>query len=106
LIYGTNGSFCSFVAGLNSTPVLIWAFVFVICLQALKVSDKRSVNQRDKKGKVSRMRRMAVSSGGRSAASLAATYSALVGYVKLSGGRVEPSKRSAVGGNLGLRDGS
>jgi len=35
--------------------VLIWAFVFVICLQALKVSYKRSVNQRDKKGKVSRM---------------------------------------------------
>jgi len=89
LIYGTDGSVCSLVAtvaGLNSTPVLIWAFVFVICLQALKVSYKRSVNQRDKKGKVSRMRRMAVSFGGRSAASLAATYSALVGYVKLSGG--------------------
>jgi hypothetical protein len=49
--------------------VLIWAFVFVICLQALKVSDKRFVNQRDKKGKVSSMRRIAVSSGGRSAAS-------------------------------------
>ncbi len=45
-----------------------------------------SVNERDKKGKVSRMRRMAVGFGGRSAASLAATYSALVGYVELSGG--------------------
>ena len=89
MIYGTDGSACSLiaiVAGLNSTPVLIWTFVFVICLQALKVSYKSSVNERDKKGKVSRMRRMAVSFGGRSAASLAATYSALVGYVKLSGG--------------------
>jgi hypothetical protein len=66
--------------------VLIWAFVFVICLQALKVSYKRSVNQRDKEGKVRRMRHIAVSFGGWSAASLAATYSALAGYVKLSGG--------------------
>ncbi len=90
MIYGTDGSVCSWTAitvvGLNSTPVLIWAFVSVICLQALKVSYKRSINQRDKKGKVSRMRRMAVSFGGRSAASLAATYSALAGYVKLGGG--------------------
>ena len=54
--------------------MLIWAFVFVICLQALKVSYKRSVNQRDKKGKVRRMRHMAVSFGGRSAASLAASW--------------------------------
>ena len=30
--------------------MLIWVFVFVICLQALKVSCKRSVNQRGKKG--------------------------------------------------------
>ena len=74
------------VAWLNSTPVLIWTFVFVICLQALKVSYKRSNNQRDKKGKVSRMKCMAVSFGGRSAASLAATYSALAGDLKLSGG--------------------
>jgi hypothetical protein len=36
--------------------------------------------------KVSGMRGMAVSLGGRSAASLAATYSALVGYFELSGG--------------------
>jgi hypothetical protein len=35
---------------------------------------------------VSRMRSVAVSLGGRSAASLAATYSALAGYVGLSGG--------------------
>jgi hypothetical protein len=47
---------------------------------------QKFVNERDKKGKVSRMRRMAVSFGGRSAASLAAMYSALAGYVKLSGG--------------------
>ncbi len=89
MIYGTDGSFCSSVtavAGLNSTPVLIWTFVFIICFQALKVSYKRSVSQRDKKGKVSRMRRMAVSVGGRWAASLAVTYSALAGYLKLSGG--------------------
>jgi hypothetical protein len=66
--------------------VLIWVSMFVICSQALKVSYKRSVNQRDKKGKVSRMRCVAVSFGGRSAASLATTYSALVGYVGLSGG--------------------
>ncbi len=44
------------------------AFVFVICLQALKVSYKRSVNQRDKKGKVSRMRCIAVSLGASSSA--------------------------------------
>jgi len=58
----------------------------VICLQALRVSYKHSIHERDKKGKVSGMRGMAVSLGGRSAASLAATYSALVGYFELSGG--------------------
>jgi len=72
--------------GLNSTPVLIFAFIFVICLQVLKISYKRSDNQRDKKGKVGYMRCIAVNFGGRSAASLAATYSALAGYLKLSGG--------------------
>ena len=66
--------------------MLICVSMFVICMQALKVSYERSVNQRDKKGKVSRMRKVAVSIGGRSAASLAATYSALVGYVGVSGG--------------------
>jgi len=71
---------------LNSTPVLTCVSMFVICLQALNVSYKRSVNRRDKKGKVSRMRSVTVSVGGRSAASLVATYSALVGYVGLSGG--------------------
>ena len=58
----------------------------VICLLVLKVSYKRSDNQRDKKGEVSRMRSMAVGFGGRSAAFLAAMYSAFVGYLKLSGG--------------------
>jgi hypothetical protein len=75
-----------FAAGLNSIPVLILAFVFVICLQVLKVSYKRSNNQRDRKGKVSRMESMAVSFGGRSAVSLAAIYSTLVGALALSGG--------------------
>lgn len=68
--------------GLNSTPVLIWAFVFIICLQALNVSYKHSCDYRDKKGKVSRMKSVAVSFVGRSAASLAATYSVLAGYLK------------------------
>jgi hypothetical protein len=81
--------------------VLIWAFVFVICLQALKVSYKRSVNQRDKKGKMRRMRQIAVSFGGRSAAFLAATYSALPGYVKLGGGRVEPGNEVTWAATLG-----
>ena len=87
--YGTDVSVCSLtasVAGLNSTPALTCTFILVICLQALKVSYKHCVNQRDRKGKVSRMRSMAVSVGSRSAASLAATFSALVGYVELSGG--------------------
>jgi hypothetical protein len=66
--------------------VLIWAFVFIICLQALNVSYKHSGDHRDKKGKVSRMKSVAVSLGGRSAASLAATYSALAEYLRLSGG--------------------
>jgi hypothetical protein len=74
------------VAGLNSTPELICVSIFVICLQALKVSYKRSVNQRGKKGKVSCMRSVTASIGGRSAVSLAATYSGLIGYVGLSGG--------------------
>jgi hypothetical protein len=65
---------------------MIWAFVFVNCLIALKVSFNRSNTLRDKKGKVSRMKTMAVGFGGRSATSLAATYSALAGYVGLSGG--------------------
>jgi len=47
-------------AGLNSTPELTWTFILVICLQALKVSYKHSITQRDTKGKVSRMRSMAV----------------------------------------------
>ena len=91
LIYGTDEGTCPLskdVAGLNSTPVLICVSMLVICLQALKVSYKRSANQRDKKGKVSRMGSVMVSIGGRSAASLAATYSALVGYVGVSGGSV------------------
>jgi hypothetical protein len=89
MIRGTDEGTClvgDSVAGLNSTPVLICVSMFIICMQALKVSYKRSVNQRDKKGKVSCMRKVAVSIGGRSAASLAATYSALVGYVGVSGG--------------------
>jgi hypothetical protein len=73
-------------AGLNSTLVPIFAFAFVICLQVLKVSYKSSDKQRDKKGKVGHMGYMAVNFGGRSAVSLAATYSALVGYLKLSEG--------------------
>jgi hypothetical protein len=72
--------------GLNSIPVLIPTFVLVICLQVLKVSHKRSTDQRDKKGKVSRMKAMTVSFGGRSAGSLASTYSTFVSYLVLSGG--------------------
>jgi hypothetical protein len=72
-------------AGLNSTPELTWTFILVICLQALKVSYKRSITKRDRKGKVSRMRSMAVSVGSRSAAALAVTFSAFVGQVALSG---------------------
>ncbi len=72
-------------AGLNSTPELTWTFILVICLQALKVSYKHSITQRDRKGKVSRMRSMAVSVGSRSAAALAVTFSAFAGQVALSG---------------------
>lgn len=75
------------VAGLNSTPALIGLIMFINCLQALKVSYKRSVHRRDKKGTVSRMRIVAVTFSGRKwAASLAATCSALAGYVGRSGG--------------------
>lgn len=71
------------LAELNSTPVLVGAFILITCLQTLRLSYKWSVAQRDTKGKV---RRMEVSIGGRLAASLAATYSILVGNVKRSGG--------------------
>jgi hypothetical protein len=72
---------------LNSTPALIGASVSIICLLALRVSYKRSIYDRDKKGKVSRMRSMAVAFSGRKvAASLAAMCSAVAGYVGLSGG--------------------
>ena len=74
------------LAGLNSTPVLIGAFIVITCLQALGVSYKRSVTYRDEKGKVSWMRHMGVDIGGRAAAALAGAYSALAGFVKLSGG--------------------
>lgn len=60
--------------------------ILVICLQALKVSYKHSITERDKKGKVSRMGGMSVSLGGRSAAYLDVTYSAYVGCVELGGG--------------------
>lgn len=78
-----------YVAGLNSTPALISAFMFtfVIWLQALKISCKRSVHQRDKKGRVTRMKSVAITFSGRKlAASLAAMCSAVAGYVELSGG--------------------
>jgi hypothetical protein len=71
-------------AGLNSTPELTWAFILVICLQALKISYKHSITQRDMNGKVSRMRSIAVSVGSRSAAALAVTSSAFAGQVELS----------------------
>jgi hypothetical protein len=75
------------VAGLNSTPALIGVSILVICLQALKVSNKRSICQRDKKGRVSRMESMEIGFSGRKlAASLAAMFSALAGCVALSGG--------------------
>jgi hypothetical protein len=75
------------VAGLNSTPALIGVCLFVICLQALKVSYERAIHQRDKKGKVSRMKSVAIRIGDRNlAASLAATCSAVAGCVALSGG--------------------
>jgi hypothetical protein len=66
--------------------VLIGTFIVIVCLEALRVSYRRFVIQRDKKGKVGRMRRMKVGIGGRSAASLAVTYSALAECLKLSGG--------------------
>jgi hypothetical protein len=72
--------------GLNSTPALIIVSMFVICLQALKVSYKRSIHQRDKKGRVSRMKSVAIRFSGRKAASLAATCSAVAGVVALSRG--------------------
>src|SRR6266508_4430117 len=60
--------------------------MFVVWLQALKVSCKRSIHRRDKKGRVTRMRSVAVTFSGRKlAASLAATCSAWAGYVGLSG---------------------
>lgn len=75
------------VVGLNSTPALISVSVFVICLQALRVSYKRSIHERDKKGRVSRMKSVAVAFSDRKlAASLAAMCSAAAGYVELSGG--------------------
>jgi hypothetical protein len=62
--------------GLNSTLALIGVLTFVIYLQALKISYARSITRRDKKGMVSRMRRMAVRFSGRKlAATLAATCS-------------------------------
>jgi hypothetical protein len=60
--------------------------ILVICLQALKVSYKHSITERDKKGKVSRLNGMSVSLGGRSGAYLAATYAAFVGYAEFGGG--------------------
>jgi hypothetical protein len=43
-------------AGLNSTPALIGIAIFIIYLQALKVSSARSTNQRGKKSRVSDMK--------------------------------------------------
>jgi hypothetical protein len=75
-------------AGLNSTPTLISTYVmFVICMLVPTVSYKRSVHERDKKGKVVRMRSIALRFSGRKlAASLVASCSALAGWLGLSGG--------------------
>ena len=90
LIYGTDGSVCSLtavtVAGLNSTPKLSWTFLLVICLQALKVLYKHSHKPARQEGQGEPYGDIAVSLGGRSAASLAATYLTSAGCVELSGG--------------------
>lgn len=74
--------------GLNSTPTLISTCVmFVICMLVLTVSYKRSIHERDKKGRVVRMRSIALRFSGRKlAASLVASCSALAGWLGLSGG--------------------
>jgi hypothetical protein len=76
------------VAGLNSTPALIGTYVmFVICLLVPTVSYKRSIHERDKKGRVRLMRSIAVRFSGRKlAASLVASCSVGAGYLALSGG--------------------
>jgi len=91
LIYGTDGAarlLDSAGAGLNSTPALISAYVmFVICLLVPTVSYKRSVHERDKKGRVVLMRSIAFRFSGRKlAASLVASCSAGADYLALSGG--------------------
>ena len=64
-------------AGLNSTPTLISTYVmFVICMLVPTVSYKRSIHERDKKGRVVRMRSIAFRFSGRKlAASLVASCS-------------------------------
>ena len=91
LIYGTDGavrSFSRYGAGLNSTPTLISTYVmFVICILAPKVSYKRSIKDRDKKGRVVRMRSNALRFSGRKlAASLVAICPTVAGWLGLSGG--------------------
>ena len=74
-------------AGLNSTPGLIGMVMFIICSQLLHVSYNRTNRQRDKKGKVSRMRSMRIKIGGRGwAAPLVSAGAASVGLAELSGG--------------------
>ena len=91
LIYGTDGAarlLWLAGAGLNSTPALISTCVmFVICLLVPTVSYKRSVHERDKKGRVRLMRSIAVRFSGRKlAASLVASCSTGAGFLALSGG--------------------
>ena len=73
-------------AGLNSTPGLIGVIVFIICSQLLHVSYTRTNRQRDKKGKVSRMRTMRIRIRGRGwAAPLVSAGTASVGLAGGSG---------------------
>jgi hypothetical protein len=91
VIYGTDGAarlFARTGAGLNSIPALISTCVmFVICLLVPTVSYKRSIHERDKKGRVVRMRSIAFRFSGRKlAASLVASCSTGAGCLALSGG--------------------
>jgi len=91
LIYGTDGpaviaKLCCCWVELDPALISTYAMV-VICLLVPEVSYKRSIHERDKKGRVRLMRSIAVRFSGRKlAASLVASCSAGAGYLALSGG--------------------
>ena len=91
MIYGTDGpaviaKLCCCWVELDPALISTYAMV-VICLLVPEVSYKRSIHERDKKGRVRLMRSIAVRFSGRKlAAPLTALRSAVAGCVAAGGG--------------------